>query len=121
MAQIIDGENAVNVSGQGTLTANSPATTQSGMRYPFGLHYDPGMNRLYVADRDNNRISIHSVGPVPPSTSALTAVTSTAAGKIDLSWTSAGDDGVFGINWATTASNTPRLVPFGARAARPQM
>jgi DNA-binding beta-propeller fold protein YncE len=92
---ITDGEAAVNVIGQSNFISGGNATTQNGMYIPTGLTYESGMNRLYVAELYNNRVSIHSVGPVPPSTSTLTAVAGGQAGAIDLSWPSAGDDGPF--------------------------
>jgi hypothetical protein len=95
VAAVTDGENAVNVLGQLNFTGNSAATTQSRMYAPVGLSYDPGMNRLYVAEYYNNRMLVHSVGPVVPSSSTLTASTGVGAGKMDVSWGSAGDDGVF--------------------------
>jgi predicted nucleotidyltransferase len=95
VAVITNGENAVNVLGQADFTSSNPAVTQSGMFLPSGLEYEAGMNRLYMGDNYNNRVLVHSAGPVPPSTSTLTAVAGGQAGAIDLSWPSAGDDGVF--------------------------
>ncbi|MBK8576693.1 MAG: VCBS repeat-containing protein, partial [Elusimicrobia bacterium] len=95
VAAITDGENAANVLGQLNFTGNSAATSQSRMYSPTGLSYDSGMNRLYVAEYYNNRMLVHSVGPVAPSSSTLTASTGVGAGKMDVSWASAGDDGAF--------------------------
>jgi predicted nucleotidyltransferase/6-phosphogluconolactonase (cycloisomerase 2 family) len=95
VATVTNGENAINVLGQSNFTTGSVTTTQSGMYFPTGITFEPGMNRLYVAELYNNRVLVQSVGPVPPSTSTLAAVSGGQAGAIDLSWPSAGDDGVF--------------------------
>lgn len=62
---IADGENASFELGQpsgGTaFTTNAAATTQSGMRNPLGLAYDPANTRLYVGDSENNRVLVFNV------------------------------------------------------------
>jgi DNA-binding beta-propeller fold protein YncE len=92
---ITDGEDAVNVLGQSDFTTGTEGYTASKLNFPMGLAYEPGMNRLYISDQENNRVLVHSVGPVPPSTSTITAGMGSQAGAIDLSWPSAGDDGMF--------------------------
>jgi DNA-binding beta-propeller fold protein YncE len=92
---ITDGEDAVNVLGQSDFTTGTEGYTASKLNFPMGLAYEPGMNRLYISDQENNRVLVHSVGPVPPSTSTVTAGMGSQAGAIDLSWPSAGDDGMF--------------------------
>jgi DNA-binding beta-propeller fold protein YncE len=122
VAAITDGENAVNVLGQVNFTAGAVATTASGMANVRGVSYEAGMNRLYIADTYNNRVIVQSVGPVPPSTSTLTAVAGGQAGAINLSWPSAGDDGSFGaltgyyrIQYATyTATWSTSTTPTNA-------
>jgi 6-phosphogluconolactonase (cycloisomerase 2 family) len=93
VATITNGENAANVLGQSNFTSGSNATSQSRLYSPYGIANDRGMNRLYIADYYNNRVILQSVGPVSPSVSTLSAGTGNGAGKIDLSWASAGDDG----------------------------
>jgi 6-phosphogluconolactonase (cycloisomerase 2 family) len=117
---ITDGENAVNVLGQTSFTGSSNATAQNRMYYARGLSIDEGLNRLFVADAYNHRIIVHSVGPVAPSTSTLSA---TGGGdQIALSWNSTGDDGAFNnltgnyrIQYATyTASWSTSTTPTNA-------
>lgn len=62
-ASITDGENAVHVLGQTLYTTNTPATTQSGLRAPRGLGYDPATKRLFVADTGNNRVMVFDADP----------------------------------------------------------
>jgi len=63
-ATIIDGEDAVHVLGQADFTSNSYATTQGGLYGPSGLAYDSANNRLFVADRYNNRIMIFDTATI---------------------------------------------------------
>ena len=53
-----NGANAVNVLGQTNFTSDNWTTTQSGMRTPGGLAYDPVAWRLFVGDTDNGRVMI---------------------------------------------------------------
>ena len=46
------------VLGQPDFTNSDPGTTQSALDGPTGLAYDPGSNKLFVADTNNNRIMI---------------------------------------------------------------
>jgi DNA-binding beta-propeller fold protein YncE/predicted nucleotidyltransferase len=94
-AVITDGENAINVLGQTTFTGSAAATSQNRMSYPRAIAFDGEMSRVYVADAYNNRVLVHSVGPVSPSTSTV-AATSGNPEEVVLTWTSAGDDGSFG-------------------------
>ena len=55
--------NAAFVLGQTNFTSSTTATTQSGMRYPSGVSYDPVNKRLFVADGDNNRVLVFNVAP----------------------------------------------------------
>jgi DNA-binding beta-propeller fold protein YncE len=117
-ASITDGENAVNVIGQSNFTTGTYATAQNRLYYPQGITYEPAMNRLYVADRYNNRVLTYSAGPVAPSTSTLAA--SSGVEQVTLSWNSPGDDGVFNdltgnyriqyatytLSWSTSSTPT---------------
>jgi uncharacterized repeat protein (TIGR01451 family) len=60
-ANITNGQAAVNVLGQTSLTTATPATTQSGMRSPTDVEYDATNNRLFVTDRDNQRVLVYDV------------------------------------------------------------
>jgi DNA-binding beta-propeller fold protein YncE len=44
--------------------SNVPRTIQSGLDYPCGLAYDSSNNRLFVADKDNNRILVFDVASI---------------------------------------------------------
>jgi 6-phosphogluconolactonase (cycloisomerase 2 family)/predicted nucleotidyltransferase len=122
VASVTDGENAVNVLGQTNFTTSSNATTQNRMFAPMGISYDAEMNRLYVSENYNQRVIVHSVGPVSPSMSSVTATTGTGPGEINLLWSSAGDDGAFNnltgyyrIQYATyTATWSTSTTPSGA-------
>jgi DNA-binding beta-propeller fold protein YncE len=61
MAAITDGEDAVNVLGQSTYTSFTAATTRNGMYFPMGVDFDPGANRLFVADNFNTRVTMFDV------------------------------------------------------------
>ena len=56
VASISNGENAINVLGQTTFTTNTSTCTQSGLNYPNGVFYTGTNNRLFVSDRNNNRV-----------------------------------------------------------------
>ncbi|MBK8870390.1 MAG: NHL repeat-containing protein [Elusimicrobia bacterium] len=137
VSTITDGENAVNVLGQTTFTAGTNATTQSRMYTPMGMAYDPGMNRLYIGENNNNRVIVHSVGPVSPSTSTLAAVG--GGDQVRVTWNSAGDDGAFNnltgtyriqyatytVSWSTsstpTDATTVTVATTSAVPARPKL
>lgn len=55
LGSIINGQAADGVLGQGTFSANSSATTQTGLNYPQGIFVD-GAGDLWVADRLNRRV-----------------------------------------------------------------
>lgn len=51
-----NGEPATLVLGQTNFTSKNGATTQSGIREPFGIAVDPVTNKVFVADSFNNRV-----------------------------------------------------------------
>ncbi|MBL8024699.1 MAG: gliding motility-associated C-terminal domain-containing protein [Elusimicrobia bacterium] len=123
---ITDGEDAINVLGQTDFTTGTEGYNAGKLNFPMGIVFEPGMNRLYIADQENNRVLVHSVGPVPPSTSTVTVGMGSQAGAIDLSWPSAGDDGVFNpltgvyrIQYSTSAATawSTSATPAGAYTA----
>lgn len=57
-AIITNGMDAVNVLGQGNFITSNATTTQSGMSSPEDVAYDSVNDRLFVADRDNNRVLV---------------------------------------------------------------
>jgi DNA-binding beta-propeller fold protein YncE len=61
VASITNGENAIAILGQLTFTSSSFDTTQSKMNGSQGMAYDAENDRLFVADRYNNRVMIFDV------------------------------------------------------------
>jgi uncharacterized protein YjiK len=49
--------------GQPNFTSSTATTTQSGLRTPIGVAYDEPNGRLFVGDRDNNRVMVFNAGP----------------------------------------------------------
>jgi len=62
--EIIDNEDAIKVLGQTGFDLRVEATTQSGMKYPYGLTLDSTNQRLFVADTNNNRVLVYSVAEI---------------------------------------------------------
>ncbi len=58
---IANGENAENVLGQSSYTADGHGHTASTMNEPWALAYDPVNTRLFVADQTNNRVLVFKV------------------------------------------------------------
>jgi DNA-binding beta-propeller fold protein YncE len=57
-ALLSNGMNANTVLGQQTFTTSALATTQSGMRGPYGITYDSTSAHLFVSEEENSRLSI---------------------------------------------------------------
>jgi|GEM_PF-845223 len=57
----VNGENALFELGQTNFTSSTAATTQSGLNNTDDDTYDTTGNRLFVADHDNNRVTIFTV------------------------------------------------------------
>ncbi|MFA4890375.1 MAG: NHL repeat-containing protein, partial [Candidatus Paceibacterota bacterium] len=64
VASITNGEDAVNVLGQTDFISNGVTPTQSGLNYPDGVAYDSTNQRLFVADKFNNRVMIFDVASI---------------------------------------------------------
>lgn len=58
---IQNGMNATYVLGQPNFTSNVGATTQSGMRFPYGAFVDSANQRLFVNDSKNNRVLVYDL------------------------------------------------------------
>ncbi len=65
VASISDGDDAIYVLGQTDFISDDYATTQSGMDYIEGVHYDPIGDRIYVADSYNIRVTGFDVSVAP--------------------------------------------------------
>ncbi len=62
VAEITNGENAVNVIGQGNFTSDNYGTSQSAITSPLGIFYDNTNTRLYLGEYDsNNRVMVFDV------------------------------------------------------------
>lgn len=61
---ITNGQNATNVLGQPNFAGSSMATTQNGMKQPYGLTYDPVGSRLFIADLGNNRVLVQNIATI---------------------------------------------------------
>ncbi len=61
VSTISNGMNASYVLGQATFDTSTTALTQNGMSRPFGSIYDQNNNRLFVSERDVNRILVYDL------------------------------------------------------------
>ena len=62
-SRLQNGLSASYVIGQPDFTSNIPGLSQSGIRQPDGITYDPENHHLYVTDKYNNRILTFDVHP----------------------------------------------------------
>lgn len=74
LATIVNGQSAVNVLGQLDFTSSANGLSQSQMSYPGGLAYDGAGSRLFVADNDNNRVLVFSVGTIVNGQNAISVL-----------------------------------------------
>jgi len=63
-ALIDSGETPIAVLGQPNLDENAPATTATGLTQPHGLVLDSAGNRLFVADKFNNRVVVYDLSAI---------------------------------------------------------
>lgn len=78
VASITDGEDALNVLGQTTFTANAPATTQGGLSAPTDVCFDAASQRLFVADTGNHRVVVFHVGAITDGEAAVNVLGTTS-------------------------------------------
>ncbi len=64
VAEITNGEPAINVLGQTDFTSNATATTQAGFDYILDSVYDWVNERLFVAERNNQRVTVFDVAEI---------------------------------------------------------
>lgn len=64
VAAITNGENAVNVLGQGNFTSGGFATTQAGQSFPSAVAYDGANQRLFVSTSFDHRVLVYDVTAV---------------------------------------------------------
>ncbi len=71
-ANLSNGMNAAHVLGQANFTDHGAGATLAGMKSPSGLALDPGKNRLFVVDANNNtRVLVFDVSAVTDGMPAL--------------------------------------------------
>ena len=68
---IVNGENAINVLGQGDFTTGIAATTQAGMNDTYALAFDPGTNYLYVNQISGNRVTVYDTTTIVDGENAI--------------------------------------------------
>jgi hypothetical protein len=73
VSSITNGENAVNVLGQSNFTSSTEATTQSGLRGPYGFSSNSTNQKLFVGDASNNRVMIFQLPKI--TTASLSSAT----------------------------------------------
>jgi len=71
VSTITDGEAAINVLGQPDFTTGTAATTQAGMSRPMGMAYDATGGRLFVAEENNNRLTVWDVNTITDGENAV--------------------------------------------------
>jgi len=74
VAEIADGENAVNVLGQTNFTGNAAATTQSRLARPEILAYDSDRNLLFVDDSGNARVMVFDLSELTDGENAVNVI-----------------------------------------------
>ncbi|OGY31152.1 MAG: hypothetical protein A2805_00615 [Candidatus Andersenbacteria bacterium RIFCSPHIGHO2_01_FULL_46_36] len=93
---ITNGENAVNVLGQTAFNGATATTTQFGMSGPRNLALDTTNNKLYVAEQNNNRVTVYDTTTITNGMNAVNVLGQTA------------------FNGSSAADTQPGLnVPFG--------
>jgi sugar lactone lactonase YvrE len=70
-ASISDGENAVNVLGQSDFVSFGDGSGQGQLDNPSGVAFDDANDRLFVADRDNNRVVVFNVASITDGENAV--------------------------------------------------
>ncbi len=64
LAEVTNGQDAVNVLGQTDFTTATSGTTQSKMNGPVGLFFDGSNHYLFVAQTGNHRITVYDVSTI---------------------------------------------------------
>ena len=99
---IEDGENAVNVLGQANFTATAAATTQAGMNIPRDLAYDSSRSRLFVAQRNGNRVTVYDVASITDGENAVSVLGQATYTSATAATTQAGMSYPLGVAYDTT-------------------
>lgn len=71
VASISDGQNAVNVFGQTSFTANISTTSQSSVTFPGDVTYDSVHNRLFVIQSSGSRVTVFDVTTISDNQNAV--------------------------------------------------
>ena len=79
-SSITNGMNAVNVLGQTTFSGGTATTTQLGLSGPRNLAFDSANNRLYVAEQNNNRVTVYDTSSITNGMNAVNVLGQTGFG-----------------------------------------
>lgn len=71
VSTVTNGMNAINVLGQPNFASSTSATTQNGMKSPYGLAFDSTRNYLFVSENTNRRVSIFDVSTITDGMNAI--------------------------------------------------
>src|SRR3989338_612216 len=82
--------NAVNVLGQTTFSGGTATTTQLGLSGPRNLAFDSANNRLYVAEQNNNRVTVYDTSSITNGMNAVNVLGQTAFDGSSAATTQAG-------------------------------
>ncbi len=105
VASITNGENAINVLGQTTFTGASSGNTQSGLNSPQDVTFDPGTDRLFVAEGGGHRVKVFDVASVTDGENAINVL-----GQTTFTGASSGN--------TQSGLNSPQGLAFDATANR---
>lgn len=105
VTSITDNEPAVGVLGQPGFTSDNQEVSQSGMINPSGMAFDPEHNRLYIAEKGNERVTIYDFVHVSAPAGALPSAAANASYTYNL--------GVQNAQGTVTVSVTSGALPPG--------
>lgn len=94
---ITNGQAASYVIGQPDFTTVTGTTTQNGLKLPGHIYYDPGSDRLFVADAGNNRILVFNTATVSNGMNAVNVIGQANFNSSTAAVTQAGINGAAGV------------------------
>jgi hypothetical protein len=96
--------NASYVLGQANFTSAVIATTQSGMNTPRNVDYDATNNRLFVAEGQNNRVTVFNLNSIANGMNASNVLGQTLFTTATAATTQSGLDGVNDVEYVETSN-----------------
>ena len=102
VAEITNGENAINVLGQANFTSSGAATTQAGMHTPQDVAYDPTNDRLFVSQVGNHRVTVYDVSTITNGENAINVIGQSAYGNLSALTTQTGMNAPRGLAFDDT-------------------